>query len=114
LTGLVEATGGEVSIYGNSLADDLLTIRQMTGVCPQHNVLFPSLTVQEHLRFFGKIKGLRGKRLQDDVDHLIEDVGLTEKRHVLSSALSGGQKRKLSLAIALCGDPKFVLLDVII
>lgn len=111
LTGMLEATSGEVSIYGQSLRWELPAIRQMTGICPQHNVLFPLLTVQEHLRFFGKVKGIYGVKLRETVDSVIAEVGLTEKRHVLSSALSGGMKRKLSLAIALVGNPKFVLLD---
>jgi ATP-binding cassette subfamily A (ABC1) protein 1 len=67
--------------------------------------------VQEHLNFFGNIKGLWGRGLSSAIDEVITEVGLTEKRHALSSALSGGMKRKLSLAIALLGDPKFVLLD---
>jgi ATP-binding cassette subfamily A (ABC1) protein 2 len=82
------------------------------AVCsPQHNVLYPQLTVLEHLFFFGNIKGLYGQRLRTSIEDVIAKVGLTEKRNALSSALSGGMKRKLSLAIALIGDPKFLLLD---
>ena len=74
LTGLIEATAGTVRIYGRSLKDDLHAIRQMTGVCPQHNVLFFSLTVQEHLFFFGKIKGLMGRKLHDAADKVLLEV----------------------------------------
>jgi ABC-type multidrug transport system ATPase subunit len=70
----VEATAGSVHIYGRSLAGDLQAIRQMTGVCPQYNVLFLCLTVHEHLLFFGKIKGLYGHRLHDSVDRVINEV----------------------------------------
>mmetsp|Transcript_200 Transcript_200/g.364 ORF Transcript_200/g.364 Transcript_200/m.364 type:complete len:2007 (-) Transcript_200:174-6194(-) len=111
LTGLIEPTAGECIIWNHKLSTDLYSIRKITGICPQHNVLFPSLTVEEHLLFFGRVKGLSGHELQRSADESINDVGLTEKRHVPSSALSGGMKRKLSLAIALVGDPKFVLLD---
>ncbi len=111
LTGLVSATAGDVQIYGHSLATDLQSIRLKTGICPQHNVLFAALTVAEHLYFFGRIKGLQGEELDQAVTEVIQDVGLTEKRHALSDSLSGGMKRKLSLCIALMGDPKFVLLD---
>jgi ABC-type multidrug transport system ATPase subunit len=83
----------------------------LTGICPQQNVLFPSLTVREHLRFFGSIKGLYGKKLQEEVERMIADVGLEPKRDAQSSSLSGGMKRKLQLAIALIGGSKFVLLD---
>ncbi len=78
---------------------------------PQHNVLYPCLTVLEHLYFFGNVKGMYGAKLRASVESVIEEVGLTEKRNALSQALSGGMKRKLSLAIALIGDPKFLLLD---
>lgn len=74
-------------------------------------MLYPTLTVLEHLFFFGNIKGIYGQRLRSSIESVIAEVGLTEKRNALSSALSGGMKRKLSLAIALIGDPKFLLLD---
>eukprot|EP01038_Epipyxis_sp_PR26KG_P012006 gene12006-16074_t len=111
LTGLIEPTNGQISIFGKSLAKDLPAIRQITGICPQHNVLYPTLTVYEHLRLFGNIKGMWGWRLQAAIDLMLKEIGLTEKIHYLSSQLSGGMKRKLSLAIALIGDPKFLLLD---
>lgn len=106
LTGMIGASAGNCSIYGFDLSSNLPEIRQLIGICPQHNVLFPSLTVTEHLFFFGNVKGMTGKVLRLRVESVISEVGLTEKRHVVSSALSGGMKRKLSLAIALIGDPK--------
>lgn len=111
LTGLLQPSAGDVDIYGYNLASQLDEIRQITGVCPQHDVLFPTLTVLEHLNFFGSIKGLTGEALQLSVDRIIMEVGLTEKRNVQSRSLSGGMKRKLCLAMALVGNPKIVLLD---
>eukprot|EP00599_Poterioochromonas_sp_BG-1_P017989 CAMPEP_0173168162 /NCGR_PEP_ID=MMETSP1105-20130129/23088_1 /TAXON_ID=2985 /ORGANISM="Ochromonas sp., Strain BG-1" /LENGTH=1495 /DNA_ID=CAMNT_0014089829 /DNA_START=1445 /DNA_END=5932 /DNA_ORIENTATION=+ len=111
LTGLIQPTAGDALIHGLRLTRDLSGIRHLTGLCPQQNVLFPFLTVEEHLRFFGRLKGLSGWKLGDAVEKVILDVGLTEKKRVLSGSLSGGMKRKLCLAMALVGDPKFVLLD---
>jgi ABC-type Na+ transport system ATPase subunit NatA len=111
LTGLYAATAGDVSIYGHSLSDELDAIRKTTGICPQMDVLFPSLTVKEHLHFFGAIKGLKRGVLSDAVDEIMADIGLTEKALTLSGGLSGGMKRKLCLAMALIGDPKFVVMD---
>ena len=108
---MTQATEGDCIVYGHSLSKHLSSIRQITGICPQQNVLYPSLTVYEHLKLIGSIKGLSFRHLKDQITSLIHDVGLTEKRNVLSSALSGGMKRKLCLAMALIGDPKFVLLD---
>lgn len=78
-------------------------IRKNLGVCPQHDVLFPDLTVEEHLVMFAAFKGMKGKELKADVDKMIVSVGLTEKRHARSKTLSGGQKRKLSVGIAFIG-----------
>jgi ATP-binding cassette subfamily A (ABC1) protein 3 len=67
--------------------------------------------VEEHLIFFGELKGLYGARLRSAVRETLLEVGLSEKAHVPSVALSGGMKRKLCLAMALIGNPKFILLD---
>lgn len=111
LTGITTATSGDCIIFGHRISDDMTAVRQITGICPQQNVLFPQLTVKEHLYFFGKLKGLYGITLHDAVTAITRDVGLTEKLNVASDALSGGMKRKLCLANALVGNPKFVLLD---
>ena len=109
LTGLSPPTSGDCFVYGNSIITNAINARQSMGICPQHNILFDRLTVTEHLTFFQKIKGL--KPTKEDVRDKALEVGLGEYLKTTSSALSGGNKRKLSLAIALCGDPRFLLLD---
>ncbi|CAK4248260.1 unnamed protein product [Aphanomyces euteiches] len=111
LTGMIPVTSGDATVNGLSLSEDLGEIRQSLGMCPQHDVLYTELTVQEHLMFYGKIKGYSGDTLKKEVEQKIIEVGLTEKRDVYSNELSGGMKRKLSLAIALLGDSKIVFLD---
>ena len=77
--------------------------------------MFSQLTVQEHIEFFSRVKGLYAKypkaAADAQVHKSIEDVALLEKRNTLSKNLSGGMKRKLSLAIAFCGESKTVILD---
>jgi ABC-type multidrug transport system ATPase subunit len=73
-------------------------------------VLLPDLTVVEHLEFFAGIKGCSAEGMPGEVDRLVKSVGLTEKRDVQARFLSGGQKRKLSVAIAFIGNSKIVIL----
>jgi len=87
------------------------SIRRNLGVCPQHDILFPLLTVEEHLSMFAAFKGLKGAALKEEVETMIKSVGLTEKRNVYSQYLSGGQKRKLSVGIAFIGGSRVVFLD---
>jgi len=111
LTGMLPATSGSADIYGNNTATDMDAIRRTLGLCPQHDILYDDLTVTEHLSMFGAIKGLSAGRLGVAVDEAIADLSLQAKRHALARSLSGGQKRRLSLACALIGDPKVVFLD---
>ncbi|KAG7398223.1 ATP-binding cassette sub- A member 12 [Phytophthora boehmeriae] len=111
LTGMAAPSSGDATYRGLSLNEDMEEIRESLGICFQHDVLFEDLTVEEHLRLFGRVKGYREDELQALVDLQIAQVGLTEKRHVKSQELSGGMKRKLSVAICLLGDSSLVFLD---
>ena len=108
LTGLFPPTEGDVYVWGRSLRS-MPEIRQRMGICPQHSVLYPDLSVRAHLSLVAALKGLRRPRRA--IEEMLVEVGLTEKRNVRSKNLSGGMKRKLSVAMALLGDPLFVLLD---
>ncbi len=83
----------------------------MTGICPQHDVLFDMLTPREHLAFFGRIRGVPDDQLQAQVEQTLRDIDLTAKGDTRAAKLSGGQRRKLSIGVALIGDPKIVFLD---
>lgn len=112
LTGLIPPTSGNAIINGYDVLNNMAGIRQSLGICPQHNVLFDNLTVEEHLIFFTSLKGIDGRReIQEEVDRMIESIGLPDKRHVRGKMLSGGMKRKLSVGIALVGNSKIIMLD---
>lgn len=100
-------------VYGKDVADPeaIHALRQKLGVCPQHDVLFPHLTVREHVAFFGQLKGRDSSSAERDADALLEVFRLSDRSHHLGSELSGGQKRKLSVSIALSGSSKFIVLD---
>ncbi|CAH0482415.1 unnamed protein product [Peronospora belbahrii] len=111
LTGMIAPSGGDATFRGLSITKDMDKIRESLGLCFQHDVLFEELTVEEHLLFFGRIKGYTKNELDDVITRQIREVGLTEKRHVKSAELSGGMKRKLSVAVSLLGDSSLVFLD---
>ncbi|KAJ9460711.1 ABC transporter A family member 1 [Diplonema papillatum] len=117
MTGMLPPTAGDCEIWGKSIATDIDTIRQDIGFCPQHNILWPRLTVIEHLAFYGQLKGVPAKVLHGEKGHpgrieqMLRLVNLYEKRNAWSQVLSGGQKRKLSVACSLIGGAKLVFLD---
>ena len=87
------------------------TLRTIMGVCPQHDILFDTLTVKEHLNLFATFKGMDAKNIPAEVRKIIDDVDLVAKQNDLAKNLSGGQKRRLSVGIAFIGNSKLILLD---
>ncbi|XP_011864541.1 PREDICTED: ABC transporter A family member 1-like isoform X2 [Vollenhovia emeryi] len=113
LTGLIAPTSGTALIFGYDVRDsnDMRAIRSMTGVCPQHDILFDLLTPREHLEFFAAVRGIPRSMIQPEVEKTLKDIDLVEKADTFAQHLSGGQKRKLSVGIAIIGDPKIIILD---
>ncbi|XP_052767410.1 phospholipid-transporting ATPase ABCA3-like isoform X2 [Mya arenaria] len=111
LTGLIPTTSGTARVNGFDIREDIASVRSSLGLCPQHDVLFDSLTVEEHLIFFSKLKGVPDDVVGGEVTAMLDVINLTSKRHAKSSTLSGGMKRKLSVGIALIGGSKVVILD---
>lgn len=113
LTGLTSPSAGTAHIFGYDIRNpcDMDKIRRMTGVCPQHDILFDNLTPKEHLEFFAAVKGIPGPLREFEVMKTLRDIDLTDKANSQAKHLSGGQKRKLSIGIAVIGDPKIIILD---
>ena len=111
LTGMLSASGGSAAINGYSIENQMSSIRQSLGLCPQHNMLFSDLTVEEHLIFFAMLKGLTMKDAKQQTLQYITKLDLVPKTTAKADTLSGGMKRKLHLGIAMIGNSKVVMLD---
>uniref|UniRef100_A0A6Q2X5Y1 ABC transporter domain-containing protein n=1 Tax=Esox lucius TaxID=8010 RepID=A0A6Q2X5Y1_ESOLU len=114
LCGICPQSDGHASIYGSPVTEiaDGAEMRQLVGICPQFNIVFDVLTVEEHLRIFAAIKGIRPEDVNSEVSvRVLKDLDLEKIMSAQAKNLSGGQKRKLSIGIAILGDPKILLLD---
>ncbi|KAK6508915.1 hypothetical protein TWF481_003683 [Arthrobotrys musiformis] len=87
--------------------------RTQLGYCPQHNVIWPQLTVREHVQIWLEVKGGKMSKAEAEVaiDAMIRECDLVEKRDARAGTLSGGQKRKLQLAIAFIGGSRIICID---
>lgn len=99
---------GEIHIAEDSLMHAPVAAKNHLGVCPQFDAT-DSMTLQEHLNFYARARGVPNK--ESNIRELIERLGLDEHKNKLVKKLSGGTKRKLSLAIALIANPGVLLLD---
>ncbi|KAH7859151.1 hypothetical protein Vadar_032243 [Vaccinium darrowii] len=108
LTGITPVTAGDALIYGYSVRSSIgmSNIRRIIGVCPQFDILWDALSGQEHLHLFASIKGLPPASIKSVVQKSLAEVRLIEAAKIRAGSYSGGMKRRLSVAIALIGDPK--------
>ena len=113
LTGLYPCTSGSAmyNSYNILTTEGLDQFRKVLGICPQHDILFNELTVEEHLEMFCVFKSIDKSLIEKEITKVIKDFGLKEKRYTQAKNLSGGQKRKLSIAIALVGGSSVIFLD---
>jgi lipooligosaccharide transport system ATP-binding protein len=104
-------SAGSLRILGLDPATDGPAIRARIGVCPQEDTLDTELTVRDNLYVYGRYFGLPRKEVRQRVDELLEFVQLTEKADAMVDDLSGGMKRRLTIARSLVNRPDMLLLD---
>ncbi|KAL0440636.1 UNVERIFIED_CONTAM: ABC transporter A family member 7, partial [Sesamum radiatum] len=113
MIGLTKPSSGTAYVQGLDIRTDMDRIYTSMGVCPQHDLLWETLTGKEHLLFYGRLKNLKGASLTQAVEESLKSVnlfhgGVADKQ---AGKYSGGMKRRLSVAISLIGDPKVVYMD---
>ena len=111
LSTVLRADGGDVTIGGNSVSADADEVRKIIGVCPQELALYPELSANDNLIFFGRMAGLGGRDAKNAARENLEKVGLADRAKDKVDDFSGGMKRRVNIAIALMSRPKMLFLD---
>ena len=113
ISGLIPLSSGKITVMGLDSIADTEEIKEIMGVCPQTNPIYPTLTVGEHLYLYAKVKKttLDDHSLDKEIDVILKDIDLLEKKNFPAGNLSGGQKRKLCVACAFIAGSKVILLD---
>lgn len=111
LSCLTRPTSGDAFILGKSILKNPLDIKQQINIAPQETSIAPNLTVFENLIFISQIYGFNKIDATIKSNQMLKLFELEEKKNVLSKKLSGGQQRRLGIAMAIISDPKILFLD---
>jgi ABC-2 type transport system ATP-binding protein len=108
---LLEASGGEARISGETVDLDKVELRRQIGIVPQELALYDELSGRENLVFFGRLYGLTGATLDQRVREVLVAVGLDDQAERRVATYSGGMKRRLNLGAAMVHQPRLLLMD---
>ena len=106
MTGILAPADGEVYYDNVPITNNEMKICKQFGYCPQFDTFNNNLTIAEHVKLYSGIKGIK-----IDIDSTLKDIDLLNKKNNFPKELSGGQRRKLCISLALLGSPKYVFLD---
>lgn len=111
MAGLLRPTSGTVHVMGREVTPNSADARRLVGLCPQENVLYPELTVQENLEYAAALYDMPRAKRKERATAVLAELGLEEKAKARASALSGGMKRRLTMGLAIVHEPPVVVLD---
>lgn len=111
MAGVLPPTSGKIEINNKNFIEAETELKRLIGYLPENNPLYDELTVEEHLLFWGRLKGLTGEALTKAVVYAVESTGIAEVFYRLIGELSKGYRQRTGLAQAILGQPDILLLD---
>jgi len=111
LTAYLPPTFGDVKVAGYDVVENSLDVRRNVGYLPEHIALYPEMRVRQYLAYCGQLQGLRGQKLREAIDRVIDTCGLEERADSIIGTLSLGYRQRVGLAQALIHDPPVLILD---
>ena len=111
LSGLLKPTAGTIRVGGFDLAGDAVKAKASLGIVPQELAIYEDLSARDNLTYWGAAYGLKGDRLKQRVDHVLNRIGLMDRAGDLPKQYSGGMKRRLNFGCGLVHEPAILLLD---
>ncbi len=111
LATLLRPDAGSAAVDGHDVVQDALEVRRRIGVVPDAKGLYPRLTARENVRYYGRLHGFEGSRLEQAIDRLISLLAMEDIAERRTEGFSTGQRVKVAIARALIHDPPNVLLD---
>ena len=111
LCGILAHSSGEVDVFGEPIQRNSARFKSRIGLIPQEIALYPALTVQENILYFGQLHGISGSTLRSRADECISLFNLEEHRNKSISKCSGGIKRRVNLITGVIHRPRLILLD---
>lgn len=108
---LMKPSSGDVKLNGKSVLKKPGEMRRVLGVVPQKIALYEELSAYENLKFFGRLYGLSGNKLEQRIDYVLELVGLADRKKELVKNYSGGMQRRVNLAAAMMHEPEVLIMD---
>jgi ABC-2 type transport system ATP-binding protein len=109
--GLLEPDGGTVTVAGEQIRTTSTRGRASIGLVPQNLAIYPDLTGEENLKFFGRLYGITGDDLEARIAEVLEVIGLTDRKDDHTKEYSGGMQRRLNIGIGLLHRPRLLILD---
>jgi ABC-2 type transport system ATP-binding protein len=111
LTCLFPPTSGSVRIYGHDVVKEAKAVKRLIGIVPQDLALYPTLNARDNLIFYGRMFGLGGADLKQQVENVLQMVAMTDRANDTVKTYSGGMKRRINLAVGLIHSPRILFLD---